>query len=103
MTFCAIGASFVITALVIAAALVIWAVIFLEKSKQKYRDCINKAPKFIIKPSYDLGFDIWEKELRPMPNGRPPMMNYRPLFGQYKTYEAAEKQLRHYTKSGVEK
>ena len=73
----------------------VWASIFLCKISEEEWDRVTSAPKFIIKPSYSLGFDIWEKELWPLP-GRAPMMHYRPLFGHYETREAAEEQLKHY-------
>lgn len=83
------------------AVLVIWMSVFLWKIDDERWDRVMNAPKFIIKPSYDLGFDIWEKELFPIP-GHAPYMSYRPLFGQYKTREEAEKQLAHYNDSNVD-
>ena len=76
-------------------ALVIWGVISLDKIRQESWDSATNAPKFIIKPSYGLGFDIWGKELWPFP-GHAPMIHYRPLFGHYETRELAEAQLKHY-------
>lgn len=76
-------------------AILIWVSVVLAKHSNAAWDSATKAPKFIIKPSYNLGFDIWEKHLMPL-HGRPPMLSYVPLYGQYKTREEAEIQLKHY-------
>lgn len=78
------------------AALVIGGFVILEKSREDIRKAVISAPKFIIKPSYGLGYEICEKELWPIPGGIAPLMNYRSLLGHYETKEEAEKQLAHY-------
>lgn len=82
-------------ALGVGAIFIIALFVVTTKYSDNAWDEANNAPKFIIKPSYDLGYDIWEKDLLPLP-GRAPLVNYRPLYGHYKTREEAEKQLAHY-------
>lgn len=84
--------------MILLGGFIIWGVLSLEKLRKENRDYVMNAPKFIIKPSHDLGFDIWEKTLVPLP-GHAPLMFYSPLFGQYKTLAEAEAQLAHYNKS----
>jgi hypothetical protein len=88
----------IILLFVVIGGFSIWMAIFLCKIDSENWDRRMNAPRFIIKPSYDLGFDIWEKELWPLP-GHAPMMFYRPLFGHYKTREEAEAQLAHYNEA----
>lgn len=81
----------------------VWLGIIMCKTSDEAWDAAFEAPKFIIKPSYDLGYDLWEKELWPMYNCCPPMVHYRPLLGHYKNLEDAKNQLTHYMQSNDEK
>lgn len=75
--------------------LVTWVHIVLYQAREENWKNARSAPKYIIEPSYDLGYSISEKEFWPFPGGSP-VVRYRPLFGHYTSLESAEAQLAHY-------